>query len=177
MSEKVGPVNLVNHTSWVAVVTPTDRPKSVRNCCFIELFCGVVCVVTLPFWHFCWCRGFCHRSGSDILLFVLIRGLQLLTTIQSRRRGADLNMIPKELLGKKLQIQSEGCDPFQFACFSMHFLSFFSAVTIFFFFSEDRRPQWRKSYYLLCVIVRVNDWRYPRHWTSSVPNCHLAVQF
>ena len=36
----------VNHTSWVAVVTPTDRPKSVRNRCLIELFCGVVCVVT-----------------------------------------------------------------------------------------------------------------------------------
>ena len=32
----------VNHTSWVAVVTPTDRPKSVRNRCLIELFCGVV---------------------------------------------------------------------------------------------------------------------------------------
>ena len=61
----------VNHTSWVAVVTPTDRPKSVRNRCLIELFCGVVCVVTLPFWHFCWCRGFCHRTGSDLLLFVL----------------------------------------------------------------------------------------------------------
>ena len=36
----------VNHTSWVAVVTPTDRPKSVRNRCVIELFCGVVYVVT-----------------------------------------------------------------------------------------------------------------------------------
>ena len=43
-SGKVGPVNQVNHTSWVAVVTPTDRPKSVRNRCVIELFCGVVCV-------------------------------------------------------------------------------------------------------------------------------------
>ena len=42
-------VNLVNHTSWVAVVTPTDRPKSVRNCCLIELFCSVVCVVICPF--------------------------------------------------------------------------------------------------------------------------------
>ena len=61
----------VNHTSWVAVVTPTDRPKSVRNCCLIELFCGVVCVVTLPLWHFCWYGGFCHRTGSDLLLFVL----------------------------------------------------------------------------------------------------------
>ena len=38
----------VDHTSWVAVVTPTDLPKSVRNCCLIELFCGVVCVATLP---------------------------------------------------------------------------------------------------------------------------------
>ena len=47
---KVGPVNKVNHTSWVAGVAPTDRPKSVRNRCIIELFCGVVCVVvTLPF--------------------------------------------------------------------------------------------------------------------------------
>ena len=53
-----GPVDQVNPTSWVAVVNPTDRPKSVRNCCLIEVFCGVVCVVTLPFWHFCWCRGF-----------------------------------------------------------------------------------------------------------------------
>ena len=28
----------VNHTSWVAVVTTTDRPKSLRNSCVIELF-------------------------------------------------------------------------------------------------------------------------------------------
>ena len=37
-SGKVGPVNRFNHTSWVAVVTLTDRPKSVRNRCVIELF-------------------------------------------------------------------------------------------------------------------------------------------
>ena len=60
----------VNHTSWVAVVTPTDRPKSVRNRCLIKLFCGVVCVVTLPFWHFCWCRGFCHLGLSQISSFL-----------------------------------------------------------------------------------------------------------
>ena len=70
-SRKVGPVNQVNHTSWVAVVTPTDRPKSVRNRCEIELFCGVVCVITLPFWNFCWCRGFYHMTESDHFLFVL----------------------------------------------------------------------------------------------------------
>ena len=28
----------VKYTSWVAVVTPTDRPKSVQNYCVIELF-------------------------------------------------------------------------------------------------------------------------------------------
>ena len=48
-SGKVWPVNQVNHTSFVAVVTPTGRPKSVYNRCVIELFCGVVCVVTLLF--------------------------------------------------------------------------------------------------------------------------------
>ena len=70
----------VNHTSWVAIVTPTDRPKSVRNCCLIELFCGVVCVVTLPLWHFCWYRDFCHRTGSDLLLFVVKQPIQLNST-------------------------------------------------------------------------------------------------
>ena len=69
-SGKVGPINQVNLTSWVAVVTPTDRPKSVRNRCVILLICIVVCVVTLPFWHFCWCRGFCHRTESDLFLFL-----------------------------------------------------------------------------------------------------------
>ena len=72
-SGKVGPVNQVNHTSWVAVVTPTDRPKSVRNCYVIELFCGVVCVVTLP----CWCRGFCHRTESDPFLFLLTKNIKI----------------------------------------------------------------------------------------------------
>ena len=46
----VGPVNQVNHTSWLAVVTPTDRPKSVRNRFVIELFCDdVFFFATLPF--------------------------------------------------------------------------------------------------------------------------------
>ena len=68
-SGKAGPINQVNHTSRVAVVTPTDRPKSVHNRCVIELFCGVVCVVPLPLWHFCWYMGFCHRTESDFFLF------------------------------------------------------------------------------------------------------------
>ena len=77
----------VNHTSWVAVVTPTDRPKSVRNRFLIELFCGVVCVVTLPFWHFCWCRGFCHRTESDLFLF-LFKSLNRI----SKLKAAEIHM-------------------------------------------------------------------------------------
>ena len=50
-----------------------DRPKSVRNRCVIELLCGVVSVVTLPFWHFCWCRRFCHITESDLFLFLFNR--------------------------------------------------------------------------------------------------------
>ena len=37
------PINWFNHTSWVAVVTPTDGPKSDRNCCVIKVFGGFLC--------------------------------------------------------------------------------------------------------------------------------------
>ena len=57
------PVNRFNHTSWMTVVTPTDRPKSVRNRCVIEVFGGVF-VLSIGFRIFCWYRGFRHRSES-----------------------------------------------------------------------------------------------------------------
>ena len=41
------------HTSWITVVTPTDRPKSVRNRCVIDDFGGVF-VLSIGFWIFCW---------------------------------------------------------------------------------------------------------------------------
>ena len=40
-------MNRFNHTSGVTAVTPTDRPKSVRNRCVIEVFGGVFFVVTM----------------------------------------------------------------------------------------------------------------------------------
>ena len=86
---KVGPGNQVNHTSWVAIVTPIDRPKCVRNRCVTELFCGVVCVVTLPFWYFCWCRGFCHRTESDLFFFLLSQ-VQDDTIVEVWRGGRDI---------------------------------------------------------------------------------------
>ena len=35
-NRKFVPLNRLKHTSWVAVVTPTDRPKLVHNRCVIE---------------------------------------------------------------------------------------------------------------------------------------------
>ena len=66
-------VNRFNHTSWVTAVTPTDRPKSVRSGCVIKVFGGVFIVVTLLFGLFCGCRGFCHRTESDLFPFSLIK--------------------------------------------------------------------------------------------------------
>ena len=44
VSGKFGiPYTGFNHTNWVAVVTSTDRPKSVRNRYIIEIFGGVFC--------------------------------------------------------------------------------------------------------------------------------------
>ena len=44
-----GPCKTVNHTSWVAVVTPTDRPKSVHNRCVNELFLALLVLSLCPF--------------------------------------------------------------------------------------------------------------------------------
>ena len=52
----------LHHTSWVAFDAPTDRPKSVRNRCVIEVF-GGVCVLSFCFFgFFCGCSCFCHRT-------------------------------------------------------------------------------------------------------------------
>ena len=55
------PVNWFNHTSFVAIATPTDRPKSVRNRCVIEVFCGVFVL------------SFCFLDLSVHVGFFLIR--------------------------------------------------------------------------------------------------------
>ena len=66
----VGRFDTRNNTSWMTVVTPTDRPKSVRNLCVIEVFGGVF-VLSIGFRIFCWYRGFfSHRTESDLILFL-----------------------------------------------------------------------------------------------------------
>ena len=63
------PVNRFIDTSWVA----TDRPKSVRNRCVIELF-GGVCVLSRCFLGFSVGVGdFCHMTESNLFLFLLRR--------------------------------------------------------------------------------------------------------
>ena len=39
----------VNNISWVAVVTPTDRPKSVGNRCVIEFYVALFVLSLCPF--------------------------------------------------------------------------------------------------------------------------------
>ena len=51
--EGLAPANRYNNTSWITVAIPAGRPKSVRNCCVIEVFGGNFCVVTLLFLTFC----------------------------------------------------------------------------------------------------------------------------
>ena len=59
-----------NHTNWMAVVTPADRPKSVRIRSVIEI--SVVFLLLIDCWIFCWDRGFGHRTESDLVLFPLL---------------------------------------------------------------------------------------------------------
>ena len=49
VSGRCGAVNWLTASVWVAVVTPTDRPKSVRNCCVIERFVALFVLSLCPF--------------------------------------------------------------------------------------------------------------------------------
>ena len=64
-------VHHFNHTSRVTAVTPTDRPKSVRSRCVIEVFGGVF-VLLRCFLDLSVC-DFCHRTELDLFLFSLYR--------------------------------------------------------------------------------------------------------
>ena len=56
-------------TSWMAIITPTDRPKSVRNRFVVEVFGGIF-VLSRCFLVFSVGVGFfCHRNESDLFLF------------------------------------------------------------------------------------------------------------
>ena len=58
----------------MAVVTPTDRPNSVRNRCVIEDFGGVFVLSIFKF-SVGMCFFFYHRTESDLLLSLLFHCL------------------------------------------------------------------------------------------------------
>ena len=60
---------LTTPVGWLSF-TPTDRPKSVRNRCVIEVFVGVFVLSHCFFYFSVGVWGFCHRTESD-LLFLL----------------------------------------------------------------------------------------------------------
>ena len=68
-SEGLGPVNRFNHTSGMAIITPTDRPKSVRNCCEIEVFVGVF-ILSRCFFYFSEGVGAFVKGLSQISSFL-----------------------------------------------------------------------------------------------------------
>ena len=71
MSGKVGPVKPVNRNSWMTVVTPSDRPKSVRNRCVIELLGDVSVLSCCLFDISIGIRAFCiglKQSSSFFLI-------------------------------------------------------------------------------------------------------------
>ena len=60
---RLGPVNRLINTSWMAVATPTDRHKATRNR-VIEVFGGVL-VLSLNFFSV-GIGDSCHRTESDL---------------------------------------------------------------------------------------------------------------
>ena len=63
-------VGKIFRTCGVAVIIPTDCPKSVRVRCVIEVFGSVFMLSHCFFELFYGWRAFCHRTESDIFLFV-----------------------------------------------------------------------------------------------------------
>ena len=58
----------VNHTSWVAVATPTDRHKSVDNHCVIELLVAFLFCCLFACLTFLLIKWLYHRTESDLLV-------------------------------------------------------------------------------------------------------------
>ena len=67
----------VNHIGWMTVVTPPYRPKSARNHRVIEVFGGVFVLSFCLFEHLCWYRDFCHRTESNLFIFLQIHEFTL----------------------------------------------------------------------------------------------------
>ena len=56
----------------MTAVTPTDRPKSVRNSCVIKVFGGVFMLSRCFLDCSVGVGVFCHRTESDLFLFLIL---------------------------------------------------------------------------------------------------------
>ena len=83
----------------MTVVTPTDRPKSVRNRCVIEVFAGGVFVLSICFRIFCWYRGL--RQRSEFSFFFSLIEYEDQSNVETTRNKIDVT------LTKRFQIQNE----------------------------------------------------------------------
>ena len=54
---------------YMVVGTPADRPKFVCNRCVIEVLVVFLCC-QVAIWIFLWVKGICHRTESDLFLFL-----------------------------------------------------------------------------------------------------------
>ena len=50
--------------------------------CYLVAFLVAFCVLSFGFRIFCWYRGFCHRTGSDLLLFLFAPQFKMLSTFK-----------------------------------------------------------------------------------------------
>ena len=55
----------------MAVVTPSDRPKSVSNRDVIEVYGDILCCHIAVICWYNYCRSFFHRTESDLFPFLL----------------------------------------------------------------------------------------------------------
>ena len=78
------PVNQFNHTSLVAIVTPTDRPKSVHNRCVIEVLLAFLCC-RIAFWVFLWVYGLLSWEWARSLPFSLTWSYTSASTLAAGR--------------------------------------------------------------------------------------------
>ena len=113
-SRKTGwdPVKRFNQTSWVAIVSPTDRPKLVRNRCVIEVFCGVFMLSCCFFGFFCECRGVFVIRLSQIYLFLFLLGLNQISSLFSYHKGQAFSLFVGCFFFRKVQLK---------LCVSVHY--------------------------------------------------------
>ena len=103
------------------VITPTDRPKSVRNSCVIEVLVAF-CVVALRFAIFCWCIGYCDTTESDVFPFsrkIMAKDTKNTSRYQNEDTTADRRCIISTKRAIPIELRISTCT------YSINFFLFF----------------------------------------------------